>query len=55
MFWRRPRRSPRTYLAWTAVAAVIGVLDVVVGLGAIYAVIMFLFAAWSLRSAARAR
>ena len=33
----------------------IGVLDIVVGLGAIYAVIMFLFAAWSLAMVWRAR
>lgn len=55
MFRRRSRTSPQTYTWWAAIAAAIGLLDIIVGLGAIYAVIMFLLAAWSLRAAWRTR
>jgi hypothetical protein len=42
------------YMLLAVVSAAIGVLDVVVGLGAIYALIMFVFAMWALSRAGRA-
>ena len=52
---RQPPRSPLTYTAWAVIAATIGVLDIIVGLSAVYAVIMFLLTAWWLLQVFRSR